>query len=95
MRRSTKERGTMLHLRRSTAAVLLAGAAMVPALAATPVYAAVPSSAAATTVAAGWTYYATYPDQASCLAAGPSNRYGAPWECRLRPGGGYDLYVLL
>ncbi len=84
----------MLHLRRSTAAVLLAGAALVPALAATPVYAAGPSSAAVSTVA-GWTYYATYPNQGSCLAAGPANRYGAPWECRPRPGGGYDLYVLL
>ena len=85
----------MLHLRRSTAAVLLAGAAMVPALAATPVYAAGPSSAAVSTVAAGWTYYATYTNQGSCLAAGPGNRYGAPWECRPAPGGAYDLFVLL
>lgn len=85
----------MLQLRRSTAAVLLAGAAMVPALAETPVYAAGPSSAAVSTVAAGWTYYATYPNQASCLAAGPGNRYGAPWECRPAPGGAYDLFVLL
>ncbi len=86
----------MLHLRRSTAAMLLAGAAMVPALAATPAYAAGPSSAAVSTVAAGWTFYATYPDQASCLAAGPTNPYGAPWECRpSRQAGAYDLYVLL
>ena len=85
----------MLHLRRSTAAVLLAGAAVVPALAATPAYAAGPSSAAVSTVVAGWTYYATYPDQASCLAAGPTNRYGAPWECRPAAGGAYDLYVLI
>ena len=86
----------MLQLRRSTAAVLLAGAAMVPALAATPGYAVVPSSAAVSTVAAGWTYYATYPDHASCLAAGPTNPYGAQWQCvpSAQPGA-YDLYVLL
>jgi len=85
----------MLHLRRSTAAVLLTGAALVPALAATPVYAADPSSAAVSTIAAGWTFYATYPNHGACLAAGPTNPYRAPWECRPRPGGGYDLYVLL
>ena len=85
----------MLHLRRSTAAVLLAGAALVPALAATPVYAAGPSSAAASTVVAGWTFYATYPNQAACQAAGPTNSYGAPWECRPAAGGAYDLYVLI
>ncbi len=85
----------MLQLRRSTAAVLLAGAAVVPALAATPAYAVAPSPAAVSTVAAGWTYYATYPNHAACLAAGPTNPYGAPWECRPRPGGAYDLWVLL
>ena len=85
----------MLQLRRSTAAVLLVGAAVVPALAAAPAYAVGPSPAAVSMVAAGWTYYATYPNQASCLAAGPGNRYGAPWECRPAPGGAYDLFVLL
>jgi hypothetical protein len=87
---------TMLDLRRSTAAVLLVGAAVVPALAAAPAYAVAPSSAAVSTAAAGWTFYATYPDQASCLAAGPVNPYGAAWECRpsAQPGA-YDLYVLL
>jgi hypothetical protein len=86
----------MLHLRRSTAAALLVGAAMVPALAATPAYAAGPSSAAVSAVAAGWTFYATYPDHASCLAAGPVNPYGAQWQClpSAQPGA-YDLYVLL
>jgi hypothetical protein len=93
--RSTNENRAMLHLRRSTAAVLLTGAALVPALAATPLYAAGPSSAAVSTVAAKWTYYATYPNQASCLAAGPANPYGAPWECRPAAGGAYDLYVLI
>jgi hypothetical protein len=86
----------MLRLRRSTAAVLLAGAALVPALAAAPVSAAAPPSATVSAVAAGWTYYATYPNQAACLAAGPANPYGAPWECRpSRQAGAYDLYVLL
>jgi hypothetical protein len=86
----------MLHLRRSTAAVLLVGAAMVPALTTTSAYAVGPSSAAVSAVPAGWTYYATYPSQASCLAAGPANPFGAAWECRpsSRPGA-YDLYVLL
>ena len=85
----------MLHLRRSTAAVLLVGATVVPALAATPAYAAGPSSAAVSAVAAGWTYYATYPNQASCLAAGPVNPYGATtWECRAAAGG-YELWVLI
>ena len=86
----------MLHLRRFTAAALLASAAMVPALAAAPAYAAGPSSAAVSAVAAGWTFYATYPNQASCLTAGPANPYGAPWECRpsSQPGA-YDLFVLL
>ena len=86
----------MLQLRRSTAAALLAGAAMVPALAATPAYAVGPSSAAVSTVAAVWTYYATYPSYAACLAAGPTNPYGAAWECRpSSQAGAYDLYVLL
>ena len=86
----------MLHLRRSTAAALLVGTAVVPALAATPVYAVGPPSAAVSAVTAGWTFYATYPNQASCLAAGPANPYGAAWECRpsAQPGA-YDLFVLL
>ncbi len=86
----------MLHLRRFTAAALLVGAAVVPALAAAPAYAVGPSPAAVSAVAAGWTYYATYPDHASCLAAGPVNPYGAQWQClpSAQPGA-YDLYVLL
>ena len=84
----------MLNLRRSTAAALLVGAAMVPALAAAPAYAAGPSSAAVSAVAAGWTFYATYPNQASCVAAGPANPYGAAWECRAAAGK-YDLWVLI
>jgi hypothetical protein len=86
----------MLHIRRSTVAALLVSAAMVPALAVAPAYAAGPSSAAVSAVAAGWTFYATYPNQGSCLAAGPANPYGAAWECRpsVQPGA-YDLFVLL
>lgn len=84
----------MLHLRRSTAAVLLVGATVVPALAAAPAYAVGPSPAAVSAVAAGWTYYATYPNQASCLAAGPANPFGAAWECRAAAGK-YELWVLI
>jgi hypothetical protein len=85
----------MLHLRRSTAVVLLVGAAVVPGLAAAPAYAVAPSPTAVSTVAAGWTYYATYPDHASCLAAGPANPFGArTWECRAAAGG-YELWVLI
>ena len=84
----------MLYLRRSTAAVLPVGATVVPALAAAPAHAVAPSSAAVSTAAAGWTYYATYPNQASCLAAGPANPFGAAWECRAAAGG-YELWVLI
>ena len=89
----------MLHLRRSTAAVLLVGAAMVPALAAAPAYAVGwSSSAAVPALAAGWTFVATYPDWASCQAAGPFNPYADPdWQCWASPSlpGAYDLYVFL
>ncbi len=84
----------MLCLRRSTAAVLLVGATVVPPLTATSAYAAGPSPAAVSAVATGWTYYATYPDQASCQAAGPANPYRAPWECRAAAGK-YELWVLI
>jgi hypothetical protein len=88
----------MQNLRRSTATVLLVAAAMVPALASAPSYAAAPAFAAVSAAAADWTFVATYPDLASCQAAGPFNPYGDPdWECRLSSSlpGGYDLYVLL
>ena len=86
----------MLHLRRSMAAVLLVGTAMVPSLAAAPGFAVSPSSAAVGAAAVGWTFYATYPDLASCQAAGPVNPYGAPWQCvpSIQPGA-FDLYVFL
>ena len=88
----------MLDLRRSTAAALLVGAAMVPALAAAPAYAVGWSSAAVPAFAAGWTFVATYPDWASCQAAGPFNPYAEPdWQCLASPSlpSAYELYVLL
>jgi hypothetical protein len=94
----------MQNLRRSTATVLLVAGAMVPALASAPAYAAapayavVPSYAAERAAAADWTFVATYPDLASCQAAGPFNPYGDPeWQCWASASlpGGYDLYVLL
>ena len=84
----------MLNLRRSTAAVLLVGAAMVPALAAAPAYAVGSSSAVVPAAAAGWEYQATYPDWASCDAAGWT--YTQPHQCvpsSVQPGG-WDLYLL-
>jgi hypothetical protein len=87
----------MLDLRRSTAAVLLVGTAMVPALVAAPAFAVGSSSAALPAVAAGWTYSGTYPDLASCQAAGAMvNPPGTPWQCvpSSQPGA-YDLYVFL
>ena len=71
----------MLRFRRSTAAALLVGAAVIAA----------PASAAAQ----AWTYYATYPDLASCEAEGPINPYGAQWQCLANTTGGYDLYVYI
>ncbi len=93
----------MLRFRRSTAAALLMGAAVISAAV---VAAPAPTAAASSTVAASstavsaaaatWTYYATYPSHASCLAAGPTNPYGAQWQCvPSRQAGAYDLYVLL
>ncbi len=73
-------------------------AAMVPALTAAPAYAVVPSSAAEPAAAAGWTFVATYPDLASCQAAGPHNPCSDPeWQCWASTSlpGGYDLYVFL
>ncbi len=87
----------MLDLRRSTAAALLVGAALVPALAAAPANAVGSSSTAVLAAVADWTYYGTYPDLGSCDAAGLENPYDDPWECRpsTQPGaqpGEYDLY---
>jgi hypothetical protein len=85
----------MLDLRRSTAAALLVGAVLVPALAAAPAHAAGSSSAAVSAAAADWTYYATYPDLASCEAAGLT--FVQQHQCRpssFSPGA-YDLYLFL
>ena len=80
----------MRNPRRSTAAVLLVAAAMLPALAAAPAHAAGPSSVAVR-AAADWTYWATYPDLASCEAAGYAS--GVDWECCPCSQLGYDLYL--
>jgi hypothetical protein len=88
----------MQNLRRSAATVLLVAAVTVPGLAAAPAHAAAPSFAAVRAAAADWTFVATYPDLASCQAAGPFNPYGDPdWQCWPSSSlpGGYDLYVLL
>jgi hypothetical protein len=88
----------MHTIRRSTATVLLVAAAMVPALASAPASAVATSSAAEPAAAADWTYVGTYPDWASCQAAGPGNPYGDPdWQCVPSSAlpGGYDLYVFL
>ncbi len=71
----------MLHLRRCTAAALLVGAAGIAA----------PAPAAAE----AWTYYAIYPDLASCEAEGLVNPYGAQWQCLANTAGAYDLYVYI
>jgi hypothetical protein len=81
----------MLHLRRSTAAVLLVGAAVLAA----PVPAVAASSAAVPAAAQAWTYYASYPDLVSCETEGPINPYGAQWQCLANTAGGYDLYVYI
>ena len=81
----------MLRLRRSTAAALLVGAAVVTA----PAPAVAASSPAVSAAAAVWTYYATYASLPACQAAGPTNAYGAKtWECRAAAGK-YDLWVLI
>jgi hypothetical protein len=92
----------MLDLRRPLAAALLVGAAMVPALAAGPASAAGSVCGTDPADAAGWIFAATYPDCATCEAAGPStaNAIGATsWQCvpTTQPGalpGQFDLYVL-
>ena len=85
----------MQNPRRSTAAVLLVAAAMLPSLAAAPAYAVDSSSASVPAAAADWTYYASYPDLASCEAAGGAS--GAAWQCCAcsQLPGGYDLYLFL
>jgi hypothetical protein len=84
----------MLDLRRSAAAAVLVGAAMIPTLAAAPAYAVGSSSAAVPAVAADWVLIGTYPDVASCDAAGSSLYPGNQHQCLPSPGG-FDLYVWL
>jgi hypothetical protein len=44
--------------------------------------------------AQGWTFAASYPNHAQCLAAGSTNPRGVEWKCVVstQPGG-YDLYL--
>ncbi len=83
----------MLHLRRSTAAALLVGAVLVPALAAAPANAVGSSSTAVLAAAADWVYYATYPDFGSCDSAGLSSGYTYQCVSSSVQAGGYDLYL--
>ena len=80
----------MLRFRRSMAAALLVGAAVLAAPAP-----AVAASSAVAAAAQAWTYYASYPDLVSCEAEGPINPYGAQWQCLANTVGGYDLYVYI
>jgi hypothetical protein len=50
--------------------------------------------AASPAFAQGWTYSATYPNHASCLAAGKANPQGLNWRCVVsaQPGA-FDLYL--
>jgi hypothetical protein len=70
----------------------------VSALGAAPAYAAAASTAAVPAPATGWTFYATYPDLPTCQAAGPTNPYGAAWQCvpsMFSPSPAHDLQVWL
>lgn len=83
----------MLRFRRSTAAALLVGAAVVSTPASAVAVPVAALSPAVLTAAAGWTYYATYGSLPDCQAAGSTNSYGATrWECR-GVAGKYELWV--
>jgi hypothetical protein len=57
-------------------------------------YATTPSTAIIHTAdAAAWKYYGTYPDSASCEAAGVANSQGRKWKC-VAQAGAYDLHIL-
>lgn len=43
--------------------------------------------------AAAWKYYGTYPDRASCEAAGVNSSQGRSWKC-VAQAGAYDLHIL-
>jgi hypothetical protein len=79
--------------RAKVALVLLSGATVASVLAATPALAAgLPSTVDGTSSATAWTYYATYPDYASCAAA--ARAQGRNWQCVMSsPSGAHDLYL--
>jgi hypothetical protein len=83
----------MLHFRRSMAAALLAGAAVLATLSPGPAYAEAFSHSALPAVAAGWVLVETYPSLAACQAAGPAA--GPRWQCTpsSRVPSAYDLNV--
>ena len=79
-------------LRAKVALVLLSGATVASVLAATPALAPGLPSTADPTSATAWIYYATYPDYASCAAAGRAQ--GRNWQCVMSsPAGAHDLYL--
>jgi hypothetical protein len=80
-------------LRRRYAAPLLIVMMMSSSLSTSTAFAA-DSLPAAVHAIAGWTYYATYPDYASCVAAGRTNAQGRSWKCVSSAPGAFDLYVL-
>lgn len=90
--RTKMARGGLRPLRVAT--FFLSALAMASPLAATPAFAAGSAPAALHTARAAWSYYATYPDYASCVAAGKANPQGRNWQCIVsaRPGV-FDLYL--
>jgi hypothetical protein len=85
MRSNLRLRGTTMFLLSASAVVAFS------ALATTPASAVDSAPAAAHAATAGWTYYATYPDYASCVAAGKSY---SRWQCLVSDrAGAFDLYV--
>ncbi|TWF76900.1 hypothetical protein FHX44_112798 [Pseudonocardia hierapolitana] len=75
-------------------AAILVGMAMVSALPASLEFAAGSPAIAVKSTAVAWTYYATYPDYASCVAAGQANPQKRSWQCnKSSPSGAHDLYL--
>jgi hypothetical protein len=83
-----------IFLRPRHAAMLLLSTSAVVAfssLTTAPASAVDPAPAAVHAASAGWTYYATYQDYASCVAAGKAY---SRWQCLAsNQPGAFDLYV--
>jgi len=77
------------------AATLLVSGALFSAHVVTPALATGAPPSIVQAAAAGWVYYATYPDYASCVAAGQGNPEHRNWQCvRSNPSGPqHDLYL--